>query len=998
MKRFKNNKNIEKNKIINFYFDGKKYQGYEGDTLASALLANQIHLIGRSFKYHRPRGILSSGSEEPNGIVQLETKEYTEPNRRVTEIQLYEGLKAFSQNNWPSVKFDFGAINDLLSPFFPAGFYYKTFMWPPKLWKTYEFFIRHAAGLGKSPQKDDPHKYEHFHYHCDLLIIGSGVSGLYTAEIAAKQNLKILLIEQENELGGEILSTNERNSKINNIPINDWKDNIYNKLKNYSNVKIVSNTTCFAYLHYNLLLAIQDLEPEKGLNKTHNVRQRIWKIRSKQVVLATGSIERPIIFNNNDRPGIMLANSARKYLNKYGVAVGKNLVFFTNNDSAYETAIDFLEQGINIEAIVDIRSETNGHFPKKAKEIGITILNGYEISNTFGRLRIKEVQLRKLTNNNINENKSSINIKCDTICVSGGWTPTVHLFTQSKGRLKYRDFDGSFIPDEAFQNSLCVGSCNGDYDLHKILETLPSKLNNFLNTKKNNTLEDANYKTSEILNGNHENIWITSRKQISKTKMFVDFQNDATAKDIKLALKEGFQSIEHVKRYTTTGMATDQGKTSNVNALGIISDLSNTDISELGTTTFRLPYTPVTFGALAGRHVKEFFDLERTTPIHEWHLKNGAMFEDVGQWKRAWYYPKEKENFSSTLNREVKATRDSLGILDASTLGKIDIQGRDVSEFLNRIYTNSWSKLDIGKCRYGIMLGDDGMVFDDGVTTRLDEYHYLMSTTTGNAASVMSKLEDWLQTEWPELEVYLTSVTEQYGTISLNGPNSRKLMEKLNSEYDFSKENFPHMSFKNINLSGFECRVMRISFTGELCYEINVPSGYAKQLWDICIEEGKEFNITPYGTEAMHVLRAEKGFIIVGQETDGSITPIDLDMDWIVSKKKYDFIGKRALNRSDTIKKDRKQLVGLKTKDPKKVLEEGAQLVETVTALPMKMVGHVTSSYFSPNLDSSFALALIKSGLEKKGKKLFAPMENETIEVEITDPIFIDPENKRVNV
>ncbi len=997
MKRFPNNKNIEKNKKLNFYFDGKKYQGYEGDTLASALLANNIHLVGRSFKYHRPRGIVSAGSEEPNGIVQLETKEYTEPNRRVTEIQLYEDLKAFSQNNWPNINFDFGAINDLLSPFFPAGFYYKTFMWPPKFWKTYEFFIRHAAGLGKSPKKDDPHKYEHFHYHCDLLVVGSGVSGLYTAEIAARNNLKVLLIEQENEIGGEILTTLGENTKINNTLINEWKNNVINNLKNFSNVKIVSNTTCFAYFHYNLLLAIQDLEPENGLTKTHEIRQRIWKIRSKKVVLATGAIERPIIFNNNDRPGIMLSNSARKYLNKFGVAVGKNLVFFTNNDSAYETAIDYLQRGVNIQAIVDVRSETNGHFPKKAKELGITILNGYEISNTTGRLRVKEVKLKKLSSNYRDENNSSITIKCDTICVSGGWTPTVHLFTQSKGKLKYRNFDGSFIPEEAFQNTLCVGSCNGDYSLHKILELLPKKVNNFLNISENNNSENETYKTIKVLNGDHQNIWITSKEKISKTKMFVDFQNDVTAKDIKLALKEGFQSIEHVKRYTTTGMATDQGKTSNVNALGIISELSNTDISELGTTTFRLPYTPVTFGALAGRHVKEFFDLERTTPMHDWHIKNGALFEDVGQWKRAWYYPKNKENLSSALNREVKATRDSLGILDASTLGKIDIQGRDVSEFLNRIYTNAWSKLEIGKCRYGVMLGDDGMVIDDGVTTRLGEYHYLMSTTTGNAASVLSKLEDWLQTEWPELEVYLTSVTEQYGTISLNGPNSRKLMQKLNSDYDFSKENFSHMSFKNINLCGVECRVMRISFTGELCYEINVPSGYAKYLWEICIEKGQEFSITPYGTEAMHVLRAEKGFIIVGQETDGSVTPIDLDMDWIVSKKKYDFVGKRALNRSDTIKKDRKQLVGLKTKDPNKVLEEGAQLVEALTTLPMKMVGHVTSSYFSPNLDRSFALALIKGGLEKKGKKLFAPMENETIEVEITDPVFIDPENVRIN-
>ena len=478
--------------------------------------------------------------------------------------------------------------------------------------------------------------------------------------------------------------------------------------------------------------------------------------------------------------------------------------------------------------------------------------------------------------------------------------------------------------------------------------------------------------------------------------MFVDFQNDVTAKDIKIALSEGFQSIEHVKRYTTNGVATDQGKTSNVNALGIISELSGQDISTLGTTTFRLPYTPVTFGAMAGRYVKEFFDIERTTPIHSWHTNNNALFEDVGQWKRPWYYPINNETMNEAVNREVKATRDSLGILDASTLGKIDLKGRDVSEFLNRVYTNAWSKLAIGKCRYGVMLGDDGMVIDDGVTTRLGEHHYLMTTTTGNAASVMSKLEDWLQTEWPELEVYLTSVTEQFGTISLNGPNSRKIVESLFPTQNFSSENFPHMSFKELKIDGILCRVMRISFTGEICYEINVPASYALSLWDMCMSLGEKYNITPYGTEAMHVLRAEKGYIIVGQETDGSVTPIDLDMSWIVSKKKYDFIGKRALNRSDTIKEDRKQLVGILTTDPLIVLEEGSQLVEVETSLPMPMVGHITSSYYSPNLGRSIALALIKSGIKKKGTKLIVPTINKSVEVEITNPVFIDPENQRL--
>jgi len=478
--------------------------------------------------------------------------------------------------------------------------------------------------------------------------------------------------------------------------------------------------------------------------------------------------------------------------------------------------------------------------------------------------------------------------------------------------------------------------------------------------------------------------------------MFVDFQNDVTAKDIKLALKEGYKSIEHVKRYTTTGMATDQGKIGNINALGIISELSGIPIHKLGTTTFRLPYTPISFGALAGRHVKEFFDVKRTTPIHQWHVDNRATFEDVGQWKRAWFYPKENEKMFDAVNREVKATREGIGILDASTLGKIDIKGRDASEFLNRVYTNAWSKLEIGKCRYGLMLGDDGMVIDDGVTSRIGENHYIMTTTTGNAASVMSKLEDWLQTEWPELKVYLTSITEQFATISVNGPYAPKLMKKIFSNLNFSKENFPHMSFQNAKIDGVECRIMRISFTGEMCYEINVPSSYAKALWEKCFEVGKQYEITPYGTEAMHVLRAEKGFVIVGQETDGSVTPIDLDMSWIVSKNKYDFIGKRALYRSDTIREDRKQLVGILTINPDEILEEGAQLVEKLTKPPMKMIGHVTSSYYSPNLGRSFALALVKNGLKKKGLSIFAPMPNKTVEVEITNPVFIDPLNERL--
>ena len=975
-------------KQISFKFDGKKYLCNEGSTLAEALIQNNIFLIGRSFKYHRPRGIISAGSEEPNAIVQLEVGSKTEPNVRATEITVYEGLNAKSQNNWPSVNLDIGSINDFLSPFFPAGFYYKTFMWPPKFWEKYEYFIRKAAGLGKSPKDDDPDKYEHFHYHCDLLVVGAGISGLYAAEIAAQSNLKVLILEQKPSIGGEI----DKNNNSDNGP-RKLVNEIYSNLKKHSNVKILTNTCVFAYMHHNYLLASQTL------NRA-GIRQMIWKIRAKKVVLATGSLERPLTFHNNDRPGIMLSHSAKYYANA-NVLSCKNIILFTNNDYAYQAVIDFynLDPSKNI-IVVDLRNDSRGDLVEKAKSLGIKILFNHIISNTAGRKKVKTVSIHRI-DDKTNEIKNFYDtLSCDLLCVSGGWTPTVHLFTQSRGKLIFRDSDATFLPYKSFQNEISVGSCNGTFDLKNILDETYNKILKFLSiSKKNINKRNHNdlFEIKETFYDKMKHLWIIpSDRYFGKTKMFVDFQNDVTAKDIKIALNEGFKSIEHVKRYTTTGMATDQGKTSNINALGIVSKFTGIPIHKLGTTTFRLPYTPITFGALAGRNIKEFFDVVRTTPIHQWHVENEAMFEDVGQWKRAWYYPKKNENMEQAVNREVKATREGIGILDASTLGKIDIKGIDSSEFLNRIYTNSWTKLEIGKCRYGIMLGDDGMVIDDGVTSRIDENHYIMTTTTGNAASVMNKLEDWLQTEWPDLKVYLTSITEQFSTLSINGPYSTNLLQELAPKYNFSKENFPHMSFQNINIMGVDCRVMRISFTGEMCYEINIPSSYAKSLWKKCFELGKKFNITPYGTEAMHVLRAEKGFIIVGQETDGSVTPIDLDMSWIVNNNKYDFIGKRALYRSDTARSDRKQLVGILTTNPDEVLEEGAQLVEKITSLPMKMVGHVTSSYYSPNLGRSFALALVKEGIKKKGMKIFAPMPNKNVQVEITNPVFVDPNNDRL--
>ena len=987
---------INRTERISFKFNGKTLFGYKGDTLASALLANGVHLVARSFKYHRPRGFLGSGSEEPNAIVQvLKDDARTEPNIRATEIEIFEGFEAKSQNCWPSVNFDVGKINSLFSPILPAGFYYKTFMWPAKLWKTYEYFIRKSAGLGVSATQRDPDLYEHKYYHCEVLIVGGGPAGLVAALIAAKSGKKVLLVDEKPDLGGSLIGSDSKITNINNLTPKEWINKTYLDLKNNKNIKILNRTSVAAYHNYNYLIMMQNLTDHYNESeKINKIRQRLWKVRAKKVILATGSIERTMVFDCNDRPGIMLSSAVRKYLNHYAVKCGNNAVIFANNDDAYETAISLHNKGVKIEAIIDIREGSQGDLVKKCNELGLKILWKHIVVSTGGRKKINKVFVMKLSNNNNSVIGNKIKIYCDLMCVSGGYTPAVHLFTQSGGKLLFDEKKSYFYPGKNSLEQISVGSCSGIFNLKKIINDTYIKVNDFLKTDVKNDII-----ASDQMSGGFENIWlIPSDKILGKTKSFVDFQNDSTANDIKLALREGFKSIEHVKRYTTTGMATDQGKIANMHALGIISEHTKTKMGELGTTTFRPPYTPLTFGALVGRNVKQFFDITRKTPIHSWHEKNNAKFENVGQWKRAWYYPINNENMHDAVQRESKAARENAGILDASTLGKIDIQGSDASEFLNRVYTNAWSKLGIGKCRYGLMLNEDGMIYDDGVTTRLGENHYIMTTTTGGAATVMGKLEDYLQTEWPELKVFLTSVTDHFATVSVCGPNSKKILEKVVKNINFEDQSFPHMSFKEGIIDNIKCRVMRISFTGELSYEINIQANYGKAVWEKCMEAGKEFKIIPYGTEAMHLLRAEKGFVIVGQETDGTITPIDLQMDWIVSKKKYDFIGKRSLYRSDTMKEGRKQMVGLLTADPNEVLEEGAQIVaEVKKKLPMDMLGHVTSSYFSPNLNKSIALAVVKNGKNLKGKKLYVPMKNKTIEVTVSDSIFLDKEGKRLN-
>ncbi|MDP9014777.1 MAG: sarcosine oxidase subunit alpha family protein [Pseudomonadota bacterium] len=982
---------IDRTRPLRFEFDGKTYEGCVGDTLASGLLANGVHLVGRSFKYHRPRGIVAAGSEEPNALVTVsrDAARYT-PNLRATQVELYDGLMAASQNRWPSLRHDVGRVNDWLSPFFPAGFYYKTFMWPRTAWKAlYEPVIRRAAGLGHAPTLPDPDRYAQRYAHCDVLVVGAGPAGIAAALAAADGGARVMLCDEQTEFGGSLLG--DTAARIDGDAGQEWIAKSIASLRMNPRVTLLARTTAFGYFPHNLLGLNERLTDHLARPMAGQPRERLWQVRARSVVLATGAIERPLVFPGNDRPGILLAGAGQTYLNRYGVRVGERVVIVTAADGAYQAALDLRAAGVAIAAIADVRQALPGALPEAARRAGLNVIPASTVLGTEGGLRVSRIRLGRVQAGTVHAAQA---FDCDAVLMSGGFTPSVHLFSQSRGKLEWNDALQAFVPGRPAENERSAGACRGVFGLAEALADGAAA-----GTATDTGRTSRRFAVEAPARGSDAYLGVLPVASTpSSDKSFVDWQHDVTAKDLALATREGFQSIEHVKRYTTTGMATDQGKTSNLNAMAIVAQQLDVPIPRVGLTTFRMPYTPVTFGSFAGMSRGDLFDPVRTTPTHAWASAKGAVFENVGLWKRARYFPRAGEDMHAAVARECLAVRNACGIFDASTLGKIEVVGADAAEFMNRLYVNNWTGLGIGRSRYGILCRDDGFIYDDGVVARTAADRFHVTTTTGGAPGVLAMMEDYRQTEWPELEVWLTSTTEQWAVIAVQGPHSRRVLESLVEGIDLSAAAMPHMSVGHGSIRGVPLLLFRVSFTGELGFEVNVPADYGAAVWEAIYAAGQKHGMVEYGTEAMHVLRAEKGYIIVGQDTDGTVTPDDAGLTWAIGKTKKDFVGKRSLDRASMKAANRKQLVGLRTGDARLVLEEGAQVAAKAGQRPpMELIGHVTSSYASSALGYPVALALVAGGRARMGETLYVPMPGGDIEVEVTSPVFYDPTGARIN-
>jgi len=990
---------IRRDRTLAFSFDGRGYVGYEGDTLASALLANGVHLVARSFKYHRPRGIVALAAEEPNALVTIDRSDgRITPNQRATQVALYEGLRAHSQNRWPSLTFDVGVVAQAAGPLLSAGFYYKTFMRPRALWRRlYEPAIRRAAGLGRAPGVADPDRYLHRYVHCEVLVIGSGPAGVAAALAASASGARVILCDEQAELGGSLLA--ETADLVAGKAVGRWRDDALATLAARGCVTLLPRTTAFGWFPDNFIGLAQRVTDHLAAPDPRLPRERLWQVRAASVVLATGAIERPLVFPHNDRPGVMLADAARSYLQRYGVKVGTRVVVATRDDSAYHAALALHAAGVTIAAIADQRPASDGTAVIAARNAGLAVVAGTAVTATSGHLRLRAVRL----------SGHSTAVSCDALLICGGWTPSVHLFSQSRGRLRFDPTIGAFVPGEPAANVHCAGACAGTFELAGCIaegyaageaavsgsSVAPAAASISPKAGADASASPACARTVATTVGAGP----TAPTPMSSphAKAFVDLQNDVTTKDLRIATGEGFRSIEHVKRYTTAGMATDQGKTSNINTLATVAGFLGEPIPAVGHTTFRMPYTPVSFGTLAGAARGPLLEPVRQTPLHDWAAAHGAVFEDVGTWKRARCFPHAGEAPPAAVARECHAVRNAVGLFDASTLGKIEVVGRDAAAFLDLFYPIDVASLAVGRCRYAVMLGENGFVMDDGIVARLMPDRFHVTTTTGGAATVLHHMEDYRQTEFPHLQVWLTSITEQWGVVAVQGPQARMLIASLLPDVDLAA--MAHMSVLPCRIAGREARLFRVSFTGEHGYELNVPAGTLPLIWNGLLAAGATLGVTAYGTDAMHVLRAEKGYVVAGQDTDGTVTLADLGLGWMIRRTGRDFVGKRSLSLPDLCRADRCQLVGLLTADPRVVLEEGAQLVaEPRASVPAAMLGHVTSAYWSDTLQRSIALGLLAGGRRRLGETLYVPMTDRVIPVTVTEPTFYDRGGERLHV
>ncbi|MDX8447679.1 sarcosine oxidase subunit alpha [Mesorhizobium captivum] len=976
---------IDRSEELSFRFDGKTFSGFKGDTLASALVANGVKLVGRSFKYHRPRGILTAGSEEPNALVELRGGARREPNTKATTAELYEGLEATSQNRWPSLKFDLMSINQLFAPIFVAGFYYKTFMWPAKFWEAiYEPAIRRAAGLGRAAGVSDPDHYDKAWAHCDVVIAGSGPAGLAAALAAARCGARVILCEEDFVLGGRLLADG---GTIDGLPAAEWIARTLGELAAMPDVRIMTRTTLFGVYDGGTYGATERVNDHVPVPPEHQVRQRLWRIVAKRCVVAAGSIERPIVFAGNDTPGVMIASAMRSYINRYAATPGRRIALFTNNEDGWRTVETALAAGLQVAAVIDARPEISPTHRSLASKGGFPVLNGSVSGVDGGKHGVRKISV-SLTGG------ARAEVEAEGLAISGGWNPAVGLTSYHRGRPKWRDDIAAFVPGDAPPGMVAAGAANGAFGLGACLRegfeagaAAARDAGRSGNAGSMPVADDEAFSVTPL--------WHVA----GKGKAFVDQQHDVTASDVELAQREGFHSVEHLKRYTTLGMATDQGKTSNVAGLAIMAAVTGKSIPETGTTIYRPPYVPVAIGAFAGHHRDENFHATRLTPSHHWAAEQGAVFVDTGLWKRAQWYPRAGEkDWLESVTREVKAVRGGVGFCDVSTLGKIDVHGPDAGAFLDRVYINSFSSLAVGKARYGLMLREDGIVYDDGTTSRLAEDHYFLTTTTAKAGLVMQHLEFCRQVLFPELDVQLTSVSDQWAQFSIAGPKTRDLLKAIvDPVEDLSNEGFPFMGAREVKLrGGIKARLFRISFSGEMAFEISVPARYGDALVRNLMIAGKPFGVTPYGTEALGVMRIEKGHV-AGPELNGTTTAADLGLGKMMSTKK-DFIGRVMAGREALIAANRQVVVGIKPTDKARRLRSGAHIIpKGETPGPDNDQGYVTSVCFSPVLDQWIGLGLVERGRERIGEIVRAhdPLRGEDYDVELCNSVFYDPDGGR---